>query len=137
MLNFVFSYFNHYSFNLVAQWVRQLDYLTTHISLSPIRHGFAPGLVNYKKWCTWLAVASEKVYQLLAHGRWFSPDSSTTKTGLHDIAEILLSGIKHNKSNQINHQPVKEIVTPKFLLRGSGRSHVNFRFISDDTTAPF
>jgi hypothetical protein len=30
---------------------------------------------------------------LLAHGRWFSPDtpaSSTTKTGRHDIAEILL-----------------------------------------------
>jgi hypothetical protein len=30
---------------------------------------------------------------LLAHGRWFSPGtltSSTTKTGCHDIAEILL-----------------------------------------------
>jgi hypothetical protein len=27
---------------------------------------------------------------LLAHGRWFSPASSTTKTGRHDIAEILL-----------------------------------------------
>jgi ammonia channel protein AmtB len=41
------------------------------------------------------------VYQLLAHGRWFSPGtpaSSTTKTGRHDIAE---SGVKHNKSNQI------------------------------------
>jgi hypothetical protein len=39
-----------------------------------------------------------KVYQFLAHGRWFSPDtpvSSTTKTGRHDIAE---SGVKHNKS---------------------------------------
>ena len=33
---------------------------------------------------------SEIVYQLLAHGRWFSPASSTTKTGRHDIAEILL-----------------------------------------------
>jgi hypothetical protein len=34
-----------------------------------------------------------QVYQLLAHGRWFSPGtpaSSTTKTGRHDIAEILL-----------------------------------------------
>jgi hypothetical protein len=31
-----------------------------------------------------LAAASDKVYQLIAHGRWFSPgtpDSSTTKTG--------------------------------------------------------
>jgi hypothetical protein len=46
-----------------------------------------------------------QVYQLLAHGRWFSPStlaSSTTKTGRHDIAEILLKvALKHNKSNQI------------------------------------
>ena len=43
--------------------------------------------------CTRLAAASDKVYQLLAHGRWFppgTPASSTTKTGRHDIAEILL-----------------------------------------------
>jgi hypothetical protein len=36
------------------------------------------------------AAASDKAYQLLAQGRWFSPASSTTKTGRHDIAEILL-----------------------------------------------
>ena len=40
--------------------------------LSPIRHRFMSGFVNYKKGCTRLA--SDKVYQLLAHGRWFSPD---------------------------------------------------------------
>jgi len=76
-----------------------LDYLATHTNLSPIRRGFAPGFVNYKKGCTRLAAASDKVYQLLAHGRWFSPGtpaSSTTKTGRHDIAEILL-----NTKNQI------------------------------------
>jgi hypothetical protein len=42
---------------------------------------------------TRFAAASDKVYQLLAQGRWFSPGtpaSSTTKTGRHDIAEILL-----------------------------------------------
>jgi hypothetical protein len=27
---------------------------------------------------------------LLAHGQWFSPASSTTKTGRHDIAKALL-----------------------------------------------
>jgi hypothetical protein len=51
--------------------------------------------------CTRLAAASDKVYQLLAHGRWFSPGtpaSSTTKTGRHDIAE---NGVKHQKSNQM------------------------------------
>jgi hypothetical protein len=59
--------------------------------------------VNYKKRCTRLAAASDKVYQLLAHGRWFSPGtsaSSTTKTGRHDIAEILLK-VELNTKNQI------------------------------------
>jgi hypothetical protein len=69
-----------------------LDYLTTRISLSSIRHGFTPSFVNYKKGCIPLAAASDKVYQLLAHDRWFSPGTpaSTTKTGRHDLAEILL-----------------------------------------------
>jgi hypothetical protein len=49
---------------------------------------------------------------LLAHDRWFSPGtpaSSTTKTGCHDIAEILLkvvlSTIKVKRSGfiQLNH----------------------------------
>jgi hypothetical protein len=43
--------------------------------------------------------------QFLADGQWFSPGtpaSSTTKTGRHDIAEILLKvALKHQKSNQI------------------------------------
>ena len=54
---------------------------------------FASGFVNYKKGCIRLATASDKAYQLLAHGRWFSPGtpaSSIIKTGRHDIAEILL-----------------------------------------------
>jgi hypothetical protein len=45
----------------VAQWVRSLDQ-TAHTSLSPIRRGFAPSFVNYKKGCTRLAAASDKVY---------------------------------------------------------------------------
>ena len=62
-----------------------------------------PGFVNYKKGCTRLAAASDQVYQLLAHGRWFSPGtpaSSTTKTGRHDIAKILLKVVLNTK-NQI------------------------------------
>jgi hypothetical protein len=64
------------------------------------------GFVNYKNWCTRLAGASDKAYQLLAHGRWLSlgtPASSTTKTGRHDIAEILLKvALKHQKSIKSN-----------------------------------
>jgi hypothetical protein len=33
----------------------------------------------------------DKVYQLLAQGLWFSPASSITKTGRHDITKILLN----------------------------------------------
>jgi hypothetical protein len=50
-----------------------------------------------------LTAASDTVYQLLAHGRWFSPGtsaSSTTKTGRHEIAEILLK-VALNTTNQI------------------------------------
>jgi hypothetical protein len=39
---------------------------------------------------------ADSVYQLLAHGLWFSPASSNTKTGCHDIVEILLKvALKH------------------------------------------
>jgi hypothetical protein len=53
-----------------------------------------------------LAVASDKVYQLLAHGQWLfpgTPASSTTKTGCHDIAEILLKVALNTKNQSINH----------------------------------
>ena len=63
-------------------------------------------LCKLQKGSTQLAAASDKVYQLLAHGQWFSPGtpaSSTTKTGRHDIAEILLKVALStiNQSNQI------------------------------------
>jgi hypothetical protein len=56
--------------------------------------------------CTRLAVASDKVSQLFAHGQWFSPGtpaSSITKTGRHEIAEIFLKVAlsTKNQSNQI------------------------------------
>jgi hypothetical protein len=76
--------------------------LSDLILISHERFGFTPGFVNYKQGCTRLAAASDKVYQLLVHGRWFSsgtPASSSTKTGRHDIAEILLRvALKHQKS---------------------------------------
>jgi hypothetical protein len=61
-----------------------------------------------QKGCTRLAATSDKGYQLLAHGRWFSSDtraSSSTNAGRHDIAKILLKVVL-NTMNQIksNHQ---------------------------------
>jgi hypothetical protein len=59
-------------------------------------------ICKLQKGCTRLATTSDKVYQLRAHGRWFSPGtpaSSATKTGHHDIAEILLKvALKHQIS---------------------------------------
>jgi hypothetical protein len=62
-----------------------------------------PVFVNYKKGYTRLAAASDKVYQLLAHSWWFSKGTlatSTTKTGRHDVAEILLK-VALSTKNQI------------------------------------
>jgi hypothetical protein len=53
---------------------------------------------------------------LLAHGRWFSPGtpaSSTTKTGRHDIAEILLKVTLNTKNQSIKTK------TRKWLLPAS------------------
>ena len=61
-------------------------------------------LCKLQKGCTRLAAASDKVYQLFAHGRWFSPGtpaSSTTNTSRHDIADILLE-VALSTINQIN-----------------------------------
>ena len=67
-------------------------------------------LCKLQKRCTRLAVASDKVYQLLAHGRWFSPASSTTKTGRHDIAEILLNAALTTKNQSIKIKPLNFLI---------------------------
>ena len=69
-------------------------------------HIFTIFLLDFVKGCTRLAAASDKVYQLLVHGLWFSPStqaSSTTKTGRRDIAEILMKVALNTKNqNQIS-----------------------------------
>jgi hypothetical protein len=55
---------------------------------------------------------------LLAHGQWFStgtPASSTTKTGRHDIAEILL---------KVALFLLKENVNPRVLAKTYHFSHI-------------
>jgi hypothetical protein len=129
----LFLSFNLFDILRVAQRVRSLD-LTTHTSLSPIRRGFAHSFVNDNKECTRLTATSDKVYQLLAHGRWFSPGtpaSSTTKTCRHDIAEILLKlalSTKIQIQTQIYlsflkaiHNTLKmRIVSTKFIITITG-----------------
>ena len=62
-------------------------------------------MCTLQKGYTRLAAASDKVSQLLVHGRWFSsgtPASATTNTGRHDIAD---SGVKHQKSIEKSSNP--------------------------------
>ena len=82
----------------MSQRVGKLDFLTTDTSLSSI---LSPIL---QKGCSRLATASDKVYQLLAHGRRFSPGtpaSFTTNTGRHDLAEKLLKVALNTKHHSI------------------------------------
>jgi hypothetical protein len=61
-------------------------------------------LYKLQKGYTRLAAASDKVYQLLSQGRWFSPGtpaSSTTKTGRHSC-NIAESGAMHQNSKKFN-----------------------------------
>jgi hypothetical protein len=78
---------------------------------------------------TRLAAARDKVYQLLAQGRWFSPASSTTKTGRHDIAEILLKVALNTK------------IRKKVVIRREpptlGKQLVNFISCGCESSAPF
>ena len=98
-----------------------MDYITTQTILSPIRRGFDPGFVNYKKGCTRFAAVSDKAYQLLVHSQWFYPGtlaSSTTQTGHHDIliAEIYLK-VALNTINQI-----KSFLSDLLIVSESGIS---------------
>ena len=66
---------------------------SNHYAIDSVLKNILVRLCKLQKECTRLAVATDKDYQLFAHGRWFSPGtpvSSTTKTGRHYIAEILL-----------------------------------------------
>jgi len=62
---------------------------------------------------------------LLAHGRWFFPSTpvfSTTKTGRHDIAEILLKvALKHQQTNK------KPSMIPNRMTQPYTRSSMTFR----------
>jgi hypothetical protein len=72
--------------------------------------------------CTRLAAASDNAYQLLTHGRWFysgTPASSTTKTGRHDIAELMLKVTLNTINHQINQFsfPTKIMIKDEIFAR--------------------
>ena len=90
------------------------------------------GQVTGKLYHLRLEVASDKVYQLLAHGRWFSPGTPASyaiKTGRHYIAEILLKVVLNTKNQ--NHQLHLYLILGTHYI-GSCRS--NYHTITAMTT---
>jgi hypothetical protein len=85
-------------------------------------------LCKLQKGWTRLAAASDKVYQLLAHGRCFSPGtpaSYTTKTGRHDIADILLNPGSELAQKCDGYQPINDIPTLVLLIICSATATFN------------
>jgi hypothetical protein len=83
-------------------------------------------LCKLQKGYTWLAVTSDKVYQLLGHGRWFSPGtaaSSNTKIGRHQIAEILLK-VALSTINQIKSEERQVFKSNMYQTSPRGEHHV-------------
>ena len=108
---FLKKYLHAYSYFQLPQQYENFDDYCENFLLSPYKPitntTWVPTrLCKLQKRCARLT--SDKVCQLLAHGRWFSPGtpaSSTTKTGRHDIAEILLKVVL-STINQIKSNPV-------------------------------
>ena len=112
-------------FHMVSYWTSLINSCFVSYKIQPnlLYFVFQSFDFEYTWWslyqklgCTRLPTASDKVYQLLAHGRWFSPDtpaSSITRTGRHDIAEILLKVASNTKSQSINQ---KLVVRTKFNI---------------------
>jgi hypothetical protein len=75
---------------------------------------------------------------LLAHGQWFSPGtpaSSTTKTGHHDITEILLKVALNTINQSTNQSFLKKINRKKYNLSKIIKSFVAFFLINLNRTA--
>jgi hypothetical protein len=106
------------SLNIVESKLLQLQ------TSGPLINGYLPWLCKLQKGCIQLAAASDKVYQLHAHGRWFSPGtpaSSNTKTGRHDIAEILLKVALNTINQSIN--PIWILATSQIIIVTYYRFH--------------
>ena len=54
-------------------------------------------LCKLQKRCTRLAATSDKVHQLLAHGRWFSPGTPASSQEVHKFQPLKLPGMLSQK----------------------------------------
>jgi hypothetical protein len=80
------------------------------------------------------------LWQVRAHGRWFypgTPTSSTTKTGRHDIAEILLkvafNTINQIKSNYVDQKSKMAFIAYEVLTWDHMRKYINIFLLRNYT----
>jgi hypothetical protein len=104
-----------YSGARVAQCIRLLD-LTTHTSLSPIRRGFAPSFVNYKK-----GVLESQ--QEIKYKPWSSKN-------YQDITIINKNRIKNRPCSSTNNKDINTSAKN----RNKNRGHVHPRIIKTLTS---
>jgi hypothetical protein len=114
-------------------WLCKLGLLSPN---APWQRGIVMVSIHYTLWTQLLwncAAANDKVYPWLTHGRWFSvgtPATSTTKTGRHDIAEILLKValIIKPSSPYASNRILLHFLCCFFLLYRTMGFYTNFRF---------
>jgi hypothetical protein len=87
-----------------------------------------------QKGCTRLATTSDKVYQLLAHGRFSlgTPVSSTTKAGRHDIAEILLKVALNTTKIKLKSKEMNDVPSFFLLLSTLDGARITVQVIGDE-----
>ena len=95
------------------RWLNELcRWITTYTSLSPIRRGFAPCFVDYKKDALNLqsqVIKFTSCLPMVGGSSPGTPASSTNNSGRHDIAEILLE-MALNTTKSINYIFIMSIV---------------------------
>jgi hypothetical protein len=102
---------------MIALYKNQLFYLYTKLFYFSLSHTSSDNMCMIDM--IHAITASDKAYQLLARGRWFSlgtSASSTTKTGRHDIAEILLK-VALNTIKSSNQQMIKRYISRRIGAR--------------------
>jgi hypothetical protein len=85
--------------------------------------------------CTRLAAASDNVYQLLAHGRWFSPDTPASyfifriiflNNSLQNCRQDCSRGVRYTQNIDLNSHNVTEIpMNTRLMVKKAMKEHKN------------
>ena len=98
-------------------WLSEVGYITTRTRQTITNTAWVRArLCKLQKGSTRLAATSDKVYQLPAHCRWFSPGTPASSTTKNDIAAILLK-VALNTKNQSNQNQQSTSFNMEFVIK--------------------